>query len=279
MATFDIVKKIDNYQYAEGCPVFITGGNLLKKADDGQVYCQFRLRSLSPKAISAVIITINCFDIEGAQIEGVKRYQFLDLRLKVGDTIETKPPVQCPDNYTRRCNIVINTVVFDDDTKWLRSDEIEEYVFGLQEKIADSAKRAYLCEEMKKKGISADDKIGYIPAQYENYWICFCGLINPNSSDKCICGIDHEVLNDFFQKDNMDRLNEQYNEWSKRCELERKRRLKLEREHEEEKRRQRVLREMERKEQLEKKKWDTIKKVAIALLIVIIVNLILSSVT
>lgn len=31
MATFDTVKKIDNYQYAEGCPVFITGGNLLKK--------------------------------------------------------------------------------------------------------------------------------------------------------------------------------------------------------------------------------------------------------
>ena len=39
------------------------------------------------------------------------------------------------------------------------------------------------------------------------------------------------------------------------------------------------MQEMERKEQLEKEKWDTIKKVAIALLIVIIVNFILSSVT
>ncbi|MBS6591982.1 MAG: hypothetical protein KH324_10870 [Ruminococcus sp.] len=279
MAKFDVLKKLDNYQYTEGCPVFITGGNLLKKTDDGQIYCQFRLRSLSPKVISAVIITINCFDIEGTQIEGVERYQFLDLKFKVGDTIETKSPVHCPDSYTRRCKIIINTVVFDDDTKWLRSDENEEYVFGLQEKIADYAKRAYFCEEMKKKGISADDKCGYIPAQYENHWICFCGLINPNSLEKCVCGIDHEALNDFFQKDNVDKINAQYNEQSKRRELEHKRRLNLEKEHEEEKRRQQVMQEMERKEQLEKEKWDTIKKVAIALLIVIIVNFILSSVT
>ena len=77
----------------------------------------------------------------------------------------------------------------------------------------------------------------------------------------------------------MDKINAQYNEQSKRRELEHKRRLNLEKEHEEEKRRQQVMQEMERKEQLEKEKWDTIKKVAIALLIVIIVNFILSSVT
>ena len=39
MAKFDVLKKLDNYQYTEGCPVFITGGNLLKKTDDGQIYC------------------------------------------------------------------------------------------------------------------------------------------------------------------------------------------------------------------------------------------------
>lgn len=246
MSDFTVIKRLENYQYIEECPIFITGGNLLKDSETNNIFVQIRFKSISPKCISAVIFDIECFDIENETLEAVTRYQLLDLKVKNGETFGDKELICCPNKFTRKCNVVVKTVIFSDDTRWEFSENDKIIVFGLQSRVPDKKLLPVLMDDFKSLNYPAD-KVIYIPKAYEYHWICTCGAINHYNRECSVCGIDKSKLFELFDDRHIKAREEEYNSKQELMEKERVRRHQIEEQRRAED--QRYRREVELKHQ------------------------------
>lgn len=277
MSDFTVIKRLENYQYIEGCPIFITGGNLLKDSETNNIFVQIRFKSISPKCISAVIFDIECFDIENETLEAVTRYQLLDLKVKNGETFGDKELICCTNKFTRKCNVVVKTVIFSDDTLWEFSDEDKTMTFGLQSRVRDMPSKnliPVLINEMKSINYPAD-KVIYIPNTFEYHWICTCGAINHFNRECSVCGIDKSKLFEIFNEQYLKDHESVYKQKQQEEEQERVRRHQIEEQRRAED--QRYRREVELKHQqlidqeIEKKKNENKKTLYIVLAAIAVV--------
>lgn len=246
MFDFTVIRRFENYQYIEGCPIFITGGNLLKDRETNNIFVQTRFKSISPKCISAVIFDIVCFDIENETLEGVTRYQLLDLNIKNGETFGDKELICCPNKFTRKCNVVVKSVIFSDDTRWEFSENDKIIVFGLQSRVPDKKLLPVLIDDFKSLNYPAD-KVIYIPKTYEYHWICTCGAINHYNRECSVCGMNKSKLFELFDDRHIKAREEEYNSKLELMEKERERRRELDKQRKAEE--QRYQHEIELKHQ------------------------------
>lgn len=260
MANYEVIKRLDNYQYIEGCPVFITGGNLIKETESEDMFVNIRLRSLSEKVINAVFIDVNCYSIDNTPLEGVSKHQILDLNIKSGETFADNKLIKCPNNNTRKCQVIIKKVFFSDETKWELSDSDTTESFGLQIRFSNWRSKSLsniLFNEINDMNYPKH-KVAYVPNQCGDYWICTCGLINKNDHD-CICGFNKDKVFELFNEEYLMELENDYREKLKISEEDRQRQLELAEKREEERRiRQRNdelerLREEDHKNKLKKR--------------------------
>ena len=273
MSKYEILERFNGYQYTEGCPVFITGGNLLKDNETKDIYVQLKFKSLSEKVIRAVSIRVDCMDIDDEVREGIKKYSYLDMKLKLGEFFGNDSLVPCPDNGTRNCTIKIISVNFEDGSRWTRTDDAADYEFGTQQRTENwehSKMLNTLKGVLRSNGVNTD--VRYVPAMYDKHWICTCGCINSNSDSSCICGAVREKV---FSAFDIQELKEKYDyemkeERRKRAEDQRRKDEEEAKRKAEEERRQReaeaILQEGARR-----------KKIAIAVvlgivLLIIIIN-------
>lgn len=275
MANYEVSKRLENYQYIEGCPIFITGGNILKETETNDMFVNIRLRSLSEKNINAVILDVECFDIEDEPLEGITRYQLLDLNIKGGETFADNKLIRCPDQYTRKCNVIIKKVIFADETKWEFSDSDKTMSFGLQNRFSNWRSKSLtpvLFNEMNDMKYPKE-KIIYIPNPCGDHWICTCGSINHNDNN-CICGLNKEKLFKVFNEDYLREREKAYQEKQKNDELERQHRRELaaQREEEEKQHRREVeLKQLELADREAEERFQESKKELIAVLSVVAV--------
>lgn len=222
MSRYEVLKRLDNYQYTEGCPVFITGGNLLKDTQAGKIFIQLRFKNNSAKEIAAVIISVKCMDIEGEELEGIGKFRYLDLNAACGSTFGDQQTVSCPDSDTRKCIIDIVKVIFTDETQWKCPENSEKIVFGLQERLTEwknSRYIPYLRTEMAQNGHNVPNTV-YVPKIFGDHWICTCGAVN-RSEEKCACcGSTAEDLMPYFEEENIEVLKEKIREEQLRRKME-----------------------------------------------------------
>lgn len=230
MFDFTVIRRFENYQYIEGCPIFITGGNLLKDSETNNIFVQTRFKSISPKCISAVIFDIVCFDIENETLEGVTRYQLLDLNIKSGETFGDKELICCPNKFTRKCNVVVKSVIFSDDIRWEFSEDDKIIIFGLQCRVKDMPDKGLLpvlMDEFRSLNYPAD-KVIYIPKTYEYHWICTCGAINHFNRECSVCGMNKSKLFEIFNEQYLKGHESEYQQKHQAEEQERARRHQIE---------------------------------------------------
>lgn len=166
--------------YAEGSPVLIVAGALLKDNQTGKVIAQLKMRNISSKAIKAVKICIYPLDTVGNPLGERVEYQYLDLSAIRDEEFGQKVPVALSDASTRSFSTTVEEVIFADNSIWRATgatwDELA--VPCSLRNIGD----AELVKQFRLKyGVNCKN----LPLTYKDLWFCVCGELNRQSEGEC----------------------------------------------------------------------------------------------
>jgi len=186
----------DEIRYIDlDCPVDLVNISIISDKVDNRTQCSIRFLNLSSKIISSIKISILSYDSFGAPVEKD------NIGYAVIQDLSTKPKTYCnsiislSNQLTRKVDISISKILFDDNTVWEKGDQEPEKV--AINKITNSV------EIRDIKRVAGDDAICY-PEQRENTWICVCGRIN-RLDENCIrCGRNKEEVFEKYNKVNIE---------------------------------------------------------------------------
>lgn len=288
MKRYDILNRLDNYQYIYGCPVFITGGNILKDTTTNEIYINLKFRSRSNKNIKAVIISVDCYDIEKEKLSSVNKYIYQDFNICCGEFFGEQERILCPDSNTRSCEIKIKKVIYqsaNNEDFWENTDDFQTQSLGLQTRISDwsiTNLKKVLYDELEQINYSKNNAI-YLPSKFDDGWVCTCGMINFDTPS-CSCGMRSVNLFKIFNENYLEEQLSAFEEKNrKKAEEENERRRSMQRRQERELEEKRKIEEMriklimEDEENARRKKTKTIiiyaSIIAVILFILLFVSL------
>ena len=165
--------SLPNNLFAEGSPIIISAGALLKDAQSGNIIAQVKFHSISEKLIRAVKISLSSFDVAGKALGDIEDYQYLDLDVGNGQEFGSNKAIIMPSAVTRSFSITSLVVVFGDGTTWesgvplaaLSEPKPLMHVFGNG-------------ELQKQYRLETNDIAKYCPKEEQGIWQCACGFWN-----------------------------------------------------------------------------------------------------
>lgn len=169
--------------YAEGAPIILLAGALLKDTQTGSVLVQLKFKSVSNKCIKALKITVQPYDIVGAVLGMPLEHQYLDLSVNRDTEFGQKTAVLLPDTTTRSFTCQCVAVVFDDGTSW--NMETSNWL-PLASLTSLSAEIGTLIAQYRRETI---DKAQFVVSDDRDLWFCTCGAMNKR--DELICHSCH----------------------------------------------------------------------------------------
>ena len=170
--------------YAEGSPVIIAAGALLKDNQTGQVLAQLKLRSISEKDIQAVKVCLYLFDTAGCPIGEPVMFDYLDLRALRDAEFGQKTPVMVPESKARSYTAAVTEVVFSDKSTWT-ADGAEWEALPRQRTLEGVFQDTELVKQYK---ITVGSNFTYYPMQEKGLWFCACGAVNRVGKPCHVCG-------------------------------------------------------------------------------------------
>ena len=108
--------------YAEGAPVIIAAGALLKDNQTGRVIAQLKLRNITPKTIKAATICLFPMNTAGQPSGDAVRYEYLDLSSTRDTDFGSKSAIPMPDKTTRYFSAAVTEVIFTNFSVWNAND-------------------------------------------------------------------------------------------------------------------------------------------------------------
>lgn len=169
-------------QYAVGAPILIAAGALLKDNQTGKVLAQFKFKSISPKEIKAVKISVTAFDVSGKEVKGVAEYQYLDLSAFRDAEFGQKQAVPLPDAVTRTIGVECTGVVFEDGSVWEAPRTAQWKPLPKQTDLAQQLKDVSLVSQYRR---DTTESARFAVLDYEDLWLCACGSVNHSDETKC----------------------------------------------------------------------------------------------
>lgn len=190
--------------YAEGAPLTIAAGALLKDNQTGKVLAQLKFRSISQKEIKAIKVKISPMDTVSHPLGGEVEYQYLDLTARRCDEFGQKSPIVLPNAATRSFTAEVCEVAFADNTVWQTTGE----PWGeLKKPVSISA--AIPDHELRKQiKLEYGNSFEYIPTTDKDLWTCACGELNHKG--EYTCARCHQKLSRLLELD-MGALKEKCN--------------------------------------------------------------------
>lgn len=191
MSRYQEVYRMPAMMYAEGSPVLISAGTILKDTVKEQVLVQLKLQNLSDKVLISCKISIKAYEPSGSEIEGINNYAYLDLKENRGGYFGTKTPVYLPNVATRSFQPSVTEAVFSDGTMWSCSDQTlwKPLFFTRAENVFSSQE---LVEQYKLE--TGNDAL-YYPIIVRGLFLCTCGAVNIHNGDGCyLCNRRYENL-------------------------------------------------------------------------------------
>ena len=178
--------------YIPGAPVLLAAGALLKDNQTETTLAQLKFRSISMKAIKAVIAVVDAFDVSGAALGGVTEYQYLDLTAERDAEFGQRQAIPLPNANTRRIATHVVRAVFSDDTFW-ESDGTAGWL-PLPEPTPVMAKLSTELTEQYRRDTTGN--AAYLPEKLDGLWRCTCGALNWPEETTCHeCGVSLDVQN------------------------------------------------------------------------------------
>lgn len=181
--TYSTLFQYTDCLYAEGAPVVITDGQLLKNDSTGDVHIRLGMTNIQSKPIIAVVVQITTFDYAGRVCGEKIRHHYLDLHAEQDDVFGTSEDISVKDPSIRHFQAAVVEVVYADMTIWqgddMPWDELKALT-PLQEKFADD-------ELVKQYKLQLGEDCAYYPTviREKKLWTCACGAFNSMTSGVC----------------------------------------------------------------------------------------------
>ncbi len=193
--------------YTPGAPLLIAAGALLKDNQTGQVLAQLKLRSISPKTITAVKLFVIGYDLSGEELCR-EEHQYLDLRIARDGLFGAKEAIPLPQSSVRSFTAQILAVYFADGSRYISKGDPWTSLPVQQDLNA----RLYDTELIRQYRIETSELSRFVPTATQDLWLCTCGEINHAGENCYRCGQtlerSTELLNvDTLREDKSLRLN------------------------------------------------------------------------
>lgn len=166
--------------YAQGSPVVIAAGALLKDNQTGKVIAQLKLQSISSKNIRAVKVKLDLFDTAGNPLEESVVHDYLDLNISRDKDFAQKNPVQITNNKARSYKASVKEVVYTDRSVWTSDNESWETLDKPSHLVFPDP------ELQKQYQIKFGRGSVYEPKVEKDLWHCTCGALN-HKDEICHC--------------------------------------------------------------------------------------------
>lgn len=210
------------------CPIEVLDYQLYRSKETGKVYCSFRFNNISENRIKGFNATIYCFDQFGEPV-GWESNSF-KYKLQLTDSIG--PNQVFGDNekislenfpHARNIDIVIEKVLFSDETTWTKTEtELEKVELN---EINNPRQLTFV-----KAHEGNDAK--YYSQILNDKWTCVCGRLNVENMKTCKrCKREKDHVLSIYN--NEETINEQIKLYEKQLEENKKKELlEKERQHE-----------------------------------------------
>lgn len=166
--------------YAEGSPVIIAAGALLKDNQTGRVIAQLKLRNISSKAIKAATVSLSLMNTAGNPLEESVRYEYLDLSSTRDTDFGSKSAIPLPDDSTRSFSVAVAEVIFADKSVWNANDATWEPL-----KSPEALTSRLDGEMVKQFRIEYGSRAKNFFLEQKDLWYCVCGSVNHREEDVC----------------------------------------------------------------------------------------------
>lgn len=208
--------------YAEGMPVIIAAGALLKDEQTGNVLAQLKYQSISTKKIKALKVCISPLDTVGNPLGEPTHFQYLDLTVSRDRTFGDKTPVFLPDATTRAFTAYVEEVIFQDNSVWSSGaqDLSSLHTPTPLSSVSD-------LELVRQFRMEYGDGCKNLPLDDKDLWNCVCGAVNHREEAACrMCGNLHATLQAISMDDLRKRKDERLAHEQKLAQEEAERRAK-----------------------------------------------------
>lgn len=170
----------------------IEAGALLKDTISNKVLAQIKIRNLDYRKIVSYKISIRAFELNGAELEGIPAYSYLDIKVGLGQDYGSRVPVFLPNNITRKIIVSVIEVVFDVGSVWTNNSD-EWHQIPAQENIFQNIPDKDL---RKQYELEVGPDCAFVPVLRGGLFQCTCGTTNLSSADSCyVCHRSFEALN------------------------------------------------------------------------------------
>ena len=167
--------------YAQGSPLIILAGALLKDNQTGRVLAQLKFKNVGAKPVKAVKVSVTPLDAAGMENGQPVEHQYLDLHAARDGEFGQREPIPFPDPTTRAFRGAITQVVFADGSLWGPAEgawEVLSPTRTLESVLRDQG----LCKEYQ---IQYGANCRLFPREEVGLWQCACGAWNRQGEENC----------------------------------------------------------------------------------------------
>lgn len=203
------VELLPRNMYLEGAPILIEAAALLKDGATGCIVAQLKLRNLQDSnehRLIACKVGIRAFDVNGAELEGVGEYAYLDLSVARGDAFGTQEPIVMPDNTTRHIEACVVQTVYDNGSIWQHEPARWEQVAFRRQPVTAIFSSLELAQQYS---IEVGGDCRYLPEVAGGLFFCTCGTINLERQACSRCGRTYGSLLDVLDVEALERKKDE----------------------------------------------------------------------
>lgn len=171
-------------------PLVLENAVIIIDRTKDKLFARCTFRSITDKAIKAVLIEVSCQDVWGSTLGEPVAFQYLDLQTKRDSKFGQTNPVDLPNKTTRKIQVTVKKVLFADDS--VVSGGGAAFTMSAPIPLSKHLGSDALAAEYARE---TSPKAQLVPADGSHYWLCACGALNENSEEKCYnCGCTKEQL-------------------------------------------------------------------------------------
>ncbi len=170
--------------YAQGAPVIVKAGALLRDNGTGNILGQVKFENVSQKKIIALKIELTAYDMADRQLGEAIEHQYLDLSANSYTEFGSKEAILLPDNSARSFRLKVTEAVFEDKSIWSGNEPFE--TVREQNTLVSVLREPELVRQYQIKTNSGSS---FEPADYKDLYLCACGSAYKKAIDRCpFCG-------------------------------------------------------------------------------------------
>lgn len=178
---FSRIFSLTENLYAEGAPVIVKAGSLLRDNTTASLLAQLKLQNITSKVISLVKVQLTCFDSVNRPFDETVTHEYLDLNVARGEEFASRSPIKISNSAARAYAVRVVEVGFADNTIWHDGGSAWEPMpktQPIQTVITDdTALLGY------KTVFGSTATIALL--EHKDVWVCTCGAVNRRGEDNC----------------------------------------------------------------------------------------------